>query len=62
MIELVITIAIVGLIVWAVTTFIPMPAGFKTAIYVVALVCVIVYLLRSFGLWSGGDVPVPQLR
>ena len=38
MIELIVTIAILGLIVWAIVTFIPMPVGFKNVIYVVAIV------------------------
>ena len=62
MIELIVTIAILGLIVWAIVTFIPMPVGFKNVIYVVAIVCLVVFLLRAFGLWHGGDIPVPQLR
>ena len=62
MIQLVIAIEIIGLIVWAVITYIPMPVGFKRAIVIVAIVCVGIYLLRAFGLWGGSDVPVPNLR
>lgn len=63
MITLIVSIAIVGLIVWAITTFIPMPPQFKTAILVVALICIILYLLQAFGiLGSAHDVPVPHLR
>lgn len=62
MIKLVITIAITGLIVWAIVNFIPMPSQFKTLIIVLAAICVGVYILRSFGIWSGTDIPIPNLR
>lgn len=64
MIGLIITLAILGLIVWLVVTFIPMPDGWKKAISIIALVCAIFYVLSVFGVWNGSvhDVPVPQLR
>ncbi len=52
MIELLITIALAGLAVWAVTTYIPMPAPFRTAILVIASVCLLLYLLDWFGVYS----------
>ena len=66
LISLIITLAIAGFLVWLITTFIPMPDGFKKAIYVVAALCIVFYLLRAFGLIFGlmghGDIAVPQLR
>ncbi len=62
MITLIVQLAIIGLIVWAITTFIPMDARIKKVIYVVAVVCVVVFLLRAFGLWPVADVPIPKLR
>lgn len=53
MIELIVTIALVGLVVYLITTFIPMPAQFAKAIYVVAAVGLLLYLLSAFGLWNG---------
>lgn len=50
LLELVLIIAIVGLFVWAITTLIPMPPPFKTAIYVVCVVGLVMYLLSAFGL------------
>lgn len=63
MIGLIITIALLGLIVWAVTTYIPMPPPFKTAIYVIAVICLILYVLSAFGLLGGvHDVGVPHIN
>ena len=51
-ITLVLVLAIVGVIVWAVTTYIPMDAGFKKLIFVVAIVACIIYCMAAFGLLS----------
>lgn len=63
MLELIISVAIVGVVVWCIVTLIPMPSQFKTVIVVIAMVCVVIYVLRAFGLFAGGhDLPVPDLR
>lgn len=56
MITLILWIAIIGLLVYAVTTFIPMPAPFKNLIYIVGgLICVVI-LLNALGI-SGMSLP-----
>lgn len=52
LLQLIIYIALAGLLVWAVTQ-IPMPEMFKKAIYVVAIVALVVFVLQSFGLFHG---------
>ncbi len=59
MISLIVTLAFVGLIVYLVVTFIPMPPVFKTVILVVVALCLIVWLMNVFGIV---DVPVPRVR
>ena len=53
LVTLIVVIAVVGLLVWAATTLIPMPEPFKKAIYVVAVVGLVLYILSAFGLLSG---------
>jgi hypothetical protein len=53
LVELIVLIAIIGVVVWAVTTLIPMPPQFRTAIYVVSVLFLAVYILHAFGLFSG---------
>lgn len=62
MITLIISIALVGLVVWAVTTYIPMPPPFKAAIYVLATVGLLLYLLNYFGVWHGDLFPAHPRR
>ena len=56
MISLVITLALVGFVVWAVTTYVPMPEAFRKAIVVVVVVLLVLYLIQVLGL----DVPLPR--
>lgn len=60
MISLIVTIALVGLVVYLVTTFIPMPPPFRAAILIIAGVGLLLYLLSFFGLWDG--LPAHHLR
>ncbi len=62
LISLVIAIALVGLVVWAIVHLIPMPPPFKTVIYVVAGVALLFYLLNFFGLWHGFPTSYRPLR
>ena len=43
-------LAIVGLIVWLIVTYIPMPPPFKIVIYAVAAIALVLWLLKSFPL------------
>lgn len=55
MIALIIVLALVGFIVYAVTTYIPMPPIFKTAIIVITVVLLILYVMRALGV---ADIPL----
>jgi len=59
MISLILTLALVGLIVYLIITYIPMPPIFKTAILVIVAVFMIIYLMGVFGI---ADIPIPKLR
>lgn len=50
---LILGIALAGLLVWAITEFIPMPPIFKTVIYIVVAVVLILFVVRQFS----GSVP-----
>lgn len=61
MIQVILTLALIGLIVYLIERFIPMSEPFKTGIRIVAGICVVFYLLNVFGLLAY-DIPVPRLR
>lgn len=57
LIALLIFVAILGLIVWLITTYIPMPEPFKMVIYVIAVIFLLIMLLNALGV-----VGTPSLR
>jgi len=54
MISLLVTLIIVGVLLWLVNTTIPMDGNIKKIINVVVIVVVMLWVLQSFGLISGG--------
>ncbi len=63
MISLVVTLIVVGLLLWLVNNYIPMDGKIKKILNVVVVICVVVWLLYAFGVIKhGGDIQVPQVR
>lgn len=61
-IGLLVCVALIGLVTWALTALIPMPQGIKTALYVIAIVIVVLVACHAFGLMGDLNTPVPRLR
>jgi hypothetical protein len=62
-ISLIITLIVIGVLLWLVNTYIPMDGKIKQIINIVVVICVIVWLLSVFGvLGHSRDIPVPQLH
>ena len=57
MIAVLLYVALVGVIVYAIVTFIPMPAPFQQIIIVIAIILVLLWLLSVFG-----AISAPPLR
>lgn len=63
MISLIITLIVVGVLLWLVNTYIPMDGKIKQILNVVVVICVVVWLLSAFGvLGHSNDIQVPQVR
>ncbi len=63
LISLVAALIIVGVLLWAVNTYIPMDGKIKNILNVVVVICVIVWLLYAFGIISrAGDIRVPRVQ
>jgi uncharacterized BrkB/YihY/UPF0761 family membrane protein len=58
-IQLVITLIVLGLIMWLVNTYIPMPPPVKTVINVVIVLAICLWLLSAFGI---GNYVIPVRR
>ena len=53
LISLLVLIAVIGLVAWALRTYVPMPPSFQNLIVVVAIVAVVFIVLNAFGLLDG---------
>ena len=53
LISLVITLIIVGVVLWLINTYIPMASSIKTILNIVVVLVVVVWLLEVFGIVSG---------
>ena len=63
LITLVLTLIVVGVLLWLVNTYIPMDGKIKKILNIVVVICVVVWLLYAFGiLGRGGDIRLPQIR
>ena len=58
MIGLILTLAVIGLLVYLIVTFIPMPQPFRTIIIAIAAIVAIIYLIQVLGF----DLPLPHAR
>jgi hypothetical protein len=55
----VVTLIVVGIVLWLINTYIPMDGKIKQILNIVAVIAVVVWLLRAFGvLGSLGNVQV----
>ncbi|MDX6765444.1 MAG: Thivi_2564 family membrane protein [Candidatus Methylacidiphilales bacterium] len=63
LISLVLTLIVVGVLLWLVNNYIPMDGKIKSILNGVVVICVVVWLLYAFGiLGSAGQIRVPQVR
>jgi hypothetical protein len=53
LVQLVVTLIVVGVLLWAVNTYIPMDGKIKQILNIVVVIAVVLWLLRVFGLLSG---------
>jgi hypothetical protein len=48
-VSVIITLVVIGLVLWLINAYIPMAAPIKTILNVVVVIAVVLWLLRSFG-------------
>jgi hypothetical protein len=65
LIDVIVTLIVVGILLWLINTYIPMDGKIKQILNVVVVICVVIWLLHVFGLINGGaihDIRVPQVH
>ena len=63
LITVVLTLIVVGVLLWLVNTYIPMAGSIKRILNIVVVIAVILWLLYGFGvLGHVGDIRLPVVR
>ena len=63
LINVVITLVVIGVVLWLINTYIPMQGTIKTILNWVIVIAVIIWLLYGFGIISsGGSVHMPVVK
>jgi len=60
LITLIVVLVVVGFLLWAIQTFIPMDPKIKMLLQVVVVIIMLLWVLQALGLFVGG--PVIRLR
>ena len=53
LINLLVTLVVVGVILWLVNNYLPMDGKIKSIINIVVVIAIIIWLLQSFGILGG---------
>jgi len=62
MLHLIIILAVIGILLWAVNTYVPMDPKIKRIMNIAVVVIVVLWLLSLFGILSAIDVPITRIR
>ena len=63
LISVIVTLIVVGVLLWLVNTYIPMAGSIKKILNAVVVICVVVWLLFAFGIINhAGNIHVPQVN
>jgi hypothetical protein len=58
LISLIVVIVVVGVLLWAVESFLPMSPPIKRLLQIVVVLVLILWLLQVFGLLGGADIRI----
>lgn len=60
--HLLLVLIVIGVLLWAITTYLPLDPGIKNLIRIVGIVVAVVYVLYAFGVIGGlSGMTVPRL-
>lgn len=63
LLHVVLTLVVVGVVLWLINTYIPMQGTIKKILNIVVIIVVILWLLYGFGVInSSGDIRMPVIK
>ena len=61
LLDVVLTLIVVGILLWLVNTYVPMASSIKSILNAVVVIAVIIWVLQAFGVWAHvGTYRVPR--
>lgn len=58
LLSLIVTLALVGILLWAINTYLPMDGKIKNILNIVVVIVVVLWLLSVFGILGALDTPI----
>jgi hypothetical protein len=55
-------VVVLGVVLWLVCTYIPMPQPIKTVLVVAVVIIIVVLLIDALGLFGVLNAPIPRVR
>jgi hypothetical protein len=52
LLDIIITLVVVGILLWLINTYIPMASSIKSILNAVVVIVVVIWLLKDFGVWA----------
>jgi len=63
LISLIVTLVVIGVLLWLVNTYVPMDGKIKNILNVVVVICVVIWLLYTFGIINhASEIQVPRVH
>jgi ABC-type long-subunit fatty acid transport system fused permease/ATPase subunit len=63
LLNVVLTLIVVGVVLWLINTYIPMQATIKSILNIVVVIVVVLWLLYGFGILNhSGDIHMPVMK
>ncbi len=63
LLNVVVSLVVVGVVLWLINTYIPMQATIKSILNAVVVIAVVLWLLYGFGIINGsGNVHMPMVK
>jgi hypothetical protein len=63
LVNVVVTLVVVGVLLWLINTYIPMQGAIKSILNFVVVIVVVLWLLYGFGIIShGGSINMPTVK
>jgi len=62
LISVVVTLCVIGVVLWLINTYIPMQGTIKSIINIVVVIVTVLWLLNVFGVLHRGDLKIPTVQ